>query len=56
MAAGRVIGPLIGGAMYAVSPAALGLVGGGIMLTAGMLMVYVEWRVRPEVLAGLVGS
>jgi len=56
MAAGRVIGPLIGGAMYAISPAALGLVGGGIMASAGLLMVYVEWRVRPEVLSGLVRS
>ena len=51
--AGFVVGPLIGGAMYAISPAALGLVGGGIMIAAGMLMVYVEWRVRPEVLSGL---
>ena len=55
-AAGRVIGPLIGGAMYAISPAALGLVGGGIMLSAGLLMVYVEWRIRPAVLSDLVHS
>lgn len=54
MAAGRVVGPLIGGAMWAISPVALGVVGGGIMLTAGLLMVYVEWRIRPNVLADLV--
>lgn len=56
MAVGRIFGPLIGGAMYAISPTVLGLVGGGIMLTAGMLMVYVEWRIRPEVLGQLVGA
>lgn len=54
MAAGRVIGPLIGGAMFAISPTVLGIVGGGIMLAAGTLMVYVEWRIRPEVLNQLV--
>jgi DHA1 family inner membrane transport protein len=54
MAAGRVIGPLLGGAMYAISPSALGLVGGGIMLVAGVLMIYVEWRIRPDVLAEMV--
>lgn len=54
MAAGRVIGPVLGGAMYAISPSTLGLVGGGIMLAAGVLMVYVEWRIRPDVLADLV--
>ena len=56
MAAGRVIGPLIGGAMYAISPGALGLAGGGIMVAAGLLMVYVEWRIRPAVLSDLVHS
>lgn len=56
MAVGRVVGPLIGGAMYAISPTALGFVGGGIMLAAGTLMVYVEWRIRPEVLGQLVRS
>lgn len=54
MAAGRVLGPLIGGAMFAISPAVLGIVGGGIMLAAAALMVYVEWRIRPEVLNHLV--
>ena len=54
MAAGRVIGPLVGGAAYAVSPATLGVVGGGIMLAAGALMLYVEWRIHPDVLGGLV--
>lgn len=56
MAVGRVIGPLIGGAMFAISPGALGLVGGGIMLLAGFLMIYVEWRIHPDVLADLVTS
>lgn len=56
MAAGRVVGPVIGGAAYAVSPAVLGLVGGGIMLTASLLMVYVEWRIRPDVLGDLIGA
>ncbi len=56
MAAGRVVGPLIGGAMYAISPTVLGLVGGGIMLTASFLMIYVEWRIRPHVLSHLVRS
>lgn len=56
MAAGRVVGPLIGGAAYAVSPAVLGLVGGGIMVAASILMVYVEWRIHPEILGELVAS
>lgn len=56
MAFGRVVGPLIGGAMIAISPTVLGLVGGGIMLAGGMLMVYVEWRIHPEVLGQLVRS
>ncbi len=54
MAAGRVVGPLIGGAMWAISPTALGIVGGGIMLAAGVLMLYVEWRIHPDILGGLV--
>lgn len=56
MAAGRVLGPLIGGAAFAISPAVLGIAGGGIMLAGSALMVYVEWRIRPEVLGQLVGS
>lgn len=55
MAAGRVIGPLIGGAAFAISPAALGIAGGGIMVIGSVLMVYVEWRIRPDVLGQLVG-
>jgi predicted MFS family arabinose efflux permease len=54
MAGGRMLGPLIGGAAYAVSPEAMGLVGGGIMLVASLLMVYVEWRIHPDVLLDLV--
>ena len=56
MAIGRVLGPLLGGAMFAISPGVLGLVGGGIMFFAGMLMIYVEWRIRPNVLGELVRS
>lgn len=54
MAVGRVFGPILGGALYALSPAALGWGGGGIMLAAGLLMLYVEWRIHPEVLGDLV--
>jgi DHA1 family inner membrane transport protein len=56
MAAGRVIGPLVGGALYAGSAPVLGIVGGGIMVLSGAGMVYVEWRIRPEVLGDLVGA
>ncbi|NNE11419.1 MAG: MFS transporter [Ilumatobacter sp.] len=56
MAAGRVIGPLIGGAAYAISPELLGVVGGGIMVAAAVLMLYVEWRIHPEVLGELIGT
>ena len=56
MAGGRVIGPLLGGALYAWSVPALGIVGGGLMALAGLTMVYVEWRIRPDVLGDLVGG
>ena len=56
MAGGRVIGPLMGGALYAWSAPALGIVGGGLMAVSGLVMVYVEWRIRPEVLGDLVGA
>ncbi len=56
MAAGRVIGPLLGGALYAWSAPALGIVGGGVMALSGLGMIYVEWRIRPEVLGDLVGA
>lgn len=54
MAGGRVIGPLLGGALYASSAVALGAIGGGLMVAAGLTMVYVEWRIHPEVLGDLV--
>lgn len=56
MAAGRMLGPLLGGVLYSASAVWLGVVGGSIMATAGLAMVYVEWRIRPEVLGGLVRS
>lgn len=56
MAIGRVFGPLAGGVLYEVSPAALGIGAGGVMLAASVLLVYVEWRIRPYVLGTLVGA
>ena len=50
MAAGRVAGPLLGGAVYATSIPMLGVVGGGIILVAATAMLYVEWRIHPDVL------
>ncbi len=47
MAAGRVIGPLVGGAAYAASPALLGVVGGGVMTASAIAMLYIEWRIHP---------
>jgi DHA1 family inner membrane transport protein len=54
MAFGRVIGPLVGGALYEISAAALGIGAGSVMVAAAGLLVYVEWRVRPQNLAGFV--
>jgi predicted MFS family arabinose efflux permease len=54
MAAGRVIGPLVGGAVYAASIPALGVVGGGILAVAAFALLYVEWRIHPEVLEDLI--
>ncbi len=56
MAAGRVIGPLLGGAAWAIDPHLLGAAGGGVMVLAGAAMLYVEWRIHPEVLGELVGA
>lgn len=49
MALGRVVGPLVGGVLYEISPAALGIGGGGIIISAALLLVWVEWRIRPSV-------
>jgi DHA1 family inner membrane transport protein len=54
MAAGRVVGPVLGGAAYAVSPLLLGVVGGGVMAVSAFAMLYVEWRIHPETLTDLV--
>ncbi len=54
MAAGRVVGPLVGGVLYEISPAALGIGAGSIMIAAACLLVYTEWRIRPDVLTSLV--
>jgi len=56
MAAGRVVGPLVGGALYTISPSVLGAVGGGVMAAAGFAMLYIEWRIHPNVLGDLVRS
>ncbi len=32
------------------------MIGGGLMILAGLTMVYVEWRIRPYVLGNLVKS
>jgi len=48
MAAGRVVGPLVGGALYEVSPLVLGLCAGGVMVAASIALLYVEWRIRPS--------
>ncbi len=43
MALGRVVGPLVGGAFIAADQtAAMGVVAGAIMLTACMMMLYVD--------------
>ena len=55
MALGRVIGPMIGGALYEISPTALGIGAGGVIIAAAMLLVYVEWRIHPEVLSAKLG-
>ena len=47
MAGGRVIGPLIGGTMFAVSPQLLGLVGAAIMIMAAVTFIVLERRQGP---------
>ncbi|TVR21001.1 MAG: MFS transporter [Ilumatobacter sp.] len=48
MAFGRVLGPALGGLLYVNAPlVALGLVGGGIVVVAGALMLWVEHRIDP---------
>jgi predicted MFS family arabinose efflux permease len=51
MAAGRMLGPLMGGSLYVISPALLGVVGGTILAIAGLTMLYIEYRIHPEALA-----
>jgi predicted MFS family arabinose efflux permease len=48
MALGRVFGPLVGGVVLTnVSVEALGLVGGGLVACAGVVMLWVEHRIDP---------
>ena len=42
MAGGRVIGPLVGGAMFAISPQLLGLVGAAIMAVSAATFIVLE--------------
>jgi predicted MFS family arabinose efflux permease len=51
MAAGRMLGPLLGGALYVISPSLLGAVSGAILAIAGITMLYIERRIHPETLA-----
>jgi DHA1 family purine base/nucleoside efflux pump-like MFS transporter len=50
MAAGRVFGPVVGGVLYEADPVVLGVVAGGVMIAAAVLLLYVEWRIHPYVL------
>jgi predicted MFS family arabinose efflux permease len=46
MAAGRVVGPLIGGAILdGLGSAALGLIGGSLMASAGVIVFVLRWKV-----------
>jgi predicted MFS family arabinose efflux permease len=56
MALGRVFGPLIGGMLYEVDPALLGAVAGGAMIAASVFLLYIEWRIRPYVLQGIIAN
>lgn len=48
MALGRVVGPALGGLLYVNAPlVVLGLVGGGIVAAAGVLLLWVEHRIDP---------
>lgn len=48
MALGRVVGPALGGLLYANAPlAVLGLVGSGIVVAAAALLLWVEHRIDP---------
>lgn len=53
MAAGRVVGPLVGGALYEIGPEVLGIGAGAGMLAGAAILVYAEWRIRPTVLLEL---
>lgn len=46
MSAARVIGPVIGGAVFTHSAVLLGVVAAGFMFSAAAVMGYVEWRVQ----------
>lgn len=56
MAAGRVFGPLIGGALYEIGPGVLGVGAGSVMLTGATILGYAEWRIHPNVLIDLRGA
>lgn len=47
MAIGRVVGPLIGGLLYDTSLPALAAFAGALFAAAGVILLYVEWRIEP---------
>lgn len=53
MASGRVIGPLVGGILFELGPAFLGIGAGAVMLIGAGILVYAEWRIHPNVLVEL---
>jgi DHA1 family inner membrane transport protein len=56
MAFGRVVGPLLGGIMYEISPTVLGFGAGSIMISGALLLLYVEWRIHPDMITNLLPS
>jgi predicted MFS family arabinose efflux permease len=52
MALGRVVGPLVGGVLFEISPEVLGIGAGGIMLCGALILGYAEFRIRPVPLPG----
>ena len=50
MATGRVVGPLLGGALYEIAPEALGIGAGAVMLAGASILMYAEWRIHPNVI------
>ena len=56
MALGRVVGPLLGGLLYEISPTVLGFGAGSVIIAGSLLLLYVEWRIHPDVISNLLPS